>query len=148
MAEALGMIEARGFAAVVEAADAMVKAAKVELVSYEKTRWGTSMRAGGDVAVKAVDAGGGTRREGRRDRRQPGSPGRINVDLVPLGRPRGQVGPETTRDRAPMPARRDPRGNDARTSAGRVAAGKSRRSRRLPSCARLTPRPQSGHVGR
>ncbi len=29
MAEALGMIEARGFAAVVEAADAMVKAAKV-----------------------------------------------------------------------------------------------------------------------
>ena len=40
MAEALGMIEARGFAAVVEAADAMVKAAKVELVSYEKTGGG------------------------------------------------------------------------------------------------------------
>ena len=32
MAEALGMIEARGFAAMVEASDAMVKAAKVELV--------------------------------------------------------------------------------------------------------------------
>lgn len=30
MAEALGMIECRGFAAMVEAADAMVKAAKVE----------------------------------------------------------------------------------------------------------------------
>ncbi|NIV29183.1 MAG: BMC domain-containing protein, partial [Anaerolineae bacterium] len=30
MAEALGMIETRGFASVVEAADAMVKAAKVE----------------------------------------------------------------------------------------------------------------------
>nr|HPH04036.1 BMC domain-containing protein [Spirochaetota bacterium] len=30
--DALGMIETRGFAAVVEAADAMVKAAKVELV--------------------------------------------------------------------------------------------------------------------
>ena len=29
MAEALGMIECRGFAAMVEAADAMVKAAKV-----------------------------------------------------------------------------------------------------------------------
>ena len=40
MADALGMIEARGFAAVVEAADAMVKAAKVELVGYEKTGGG------------------------------------------------------------------------------------------------------------
>ena len=36
MAEALGMIECRSFAAVVEAADAMVKAARVELVQYEK----------------------------------------------------------------------------------------------------------------
>jgi ethanolamine utilization microcompartment shell protein EutL len=34
--EALGMIETRGFAAMVEAADAMVKAAKVELVGYER----------------------------------------------------------------------------------------------------------------
>ncbi len=40
MAEALGMIECRSFAAMVEAADAMVKAAKVELVSYEKTGGG------------------------------------------------------------------------------------------------------------
>ena len=36
MADALGMIETKGFVAVVEAADAMVKAAKVELVGYEK----------------------------------------------------------------------------------------------------------------
>ena len=36
MNDALGMIETRGFTAMVEAADAMVKAAKVELVSYEK----------------------------------------------------------------------------------------------------------------
>ncbi len=36
MADALGMIETRGFAALVEASDAMVKAAKVDLVSYEK----------------------------------------------------------------------------------------------------------------
>ena len=36
MSEALGMIECRSFPAMVEAADAMVKAAKVELVSYEK----------------------------------------------------------------------------------------------------------------
>jgi len=40
MADALGMIEARSFPAVVEAADAMVKAAKVELVGYEKTGGG------------------------------------------------------------------------------------------------------------
>jgi len=60
MADALGMIETRSFIAVVEAADAMVKAAKVELVSYEKTGGGyTSVIVRGDVAsVKAAcDAG-------------------------------------------------------------------------------------------
>lgn len=60
MADALGMIEARSFPATVEAADAMVKAAKVELVSYEKTGGGyTSVVVRGDVAaVKAAcDAG-------------------------------------------------------------------------------------------
>jgi microcompartment protein CcmL/EutN len=52
MAEALGMIEARGFAAMVEAADAMVKAAKVELVSYEKTGGGyVTAVVRGDVAA-------------------------------------------------------------------------------------------------
>ncbi len=56
MAEALGMIETRSFPAVVEAADAMVKAAKVELVTYEKTGGGyTSVVVRGDVAaVKAA----------------------------------------------------------------------------------------------
>lgn len=60
MAEALGMIETRGFPAAVEAADAMVKAAKVELVSYEKTGGGyVTVVVRGDVAaVKAAcDAG-------------------------------------------------------------------------------------------
>ena len=60
MAEALGMIEARGFAAMVEASDAMVKAAKVELVSYEKTGGGyvTAIVRGDVAAVKAaVEAG-------------------------------------------------------------------------------------------
>jgi microcompartment protein CcmL/EutN len=60
MAEALGMIETRSFPASVEAADAMVKAAKVELVTYEKTGGGyTSVIVRGDVAaVKAAcDAG-------------------------------------------------------------------------------------------
>ncbi len=60
MAEALGMIETRSFPAVVEAADAMVKAAKVELVSYEKTGGGyvTAIIRGDVAAVKAAcDAG-------------------------------------------------------------------------------------------
>jgi len=60
MAEALGMIETRSFAGVVEAADAMVKAAKVELVSYEKTGGGyvTAVIRGDVAAVKAAcDAG-------------------------------------------------------------------------------------------
>ena len=37
MSDALGMIETKGFIGMVEAADAMVKAAKVELVGYEKS---------------------------------------------------------------------------------------------------------------
>ena len=60
MSEALGMIETRSFSAVVEAADAMVKAAKVELVSYEKTGGGytTAIIRGDVAAVKAAcDAG-------------------------------------------------------------------------------------------
>ena len=60
MAEALGMIETRGFAAMVQASDAMVKAAKVELVSYEKIGGGyvTAIVRGDVAAVKAaVDAG-------------------------------------------------------------------------------------------
>jgi len=60
MAEALGMIETRGFAAMVEASDAMVKAAKVELVGYEKIGGGyvTAIVRGDVAAVKAaVEAG-------------------------------------------------------------------------------------------
>ncbi len=60
MADALGMIETRGFAAMVEASDAMVKAAKVDLVSYEKIGGGyvTTIVRGDVAAVKAAcDAG-------------------------------------------------------------------------------------------
>lgn len=60
MAEALGLIECRSFAAVVEASDAMVKAARVELVTYEKTGGGyvTAVVRGDVAAVKAaVEAG-------------------------------------------------------------------------------------------
>jgi ethanolamine utilization protein EutM len=58
--EALGMIETRGFAAMVEASDAMVKAAKVELIGYEKIGGGyvTAIVRGDVAAVRAaVDAG-------------------------------------------------------------------------------------------
>ncbi|MCA9923531.1 MAG: BMC domain-containing protein [Anaerolineales bacterium] len=60
MNEALGMVECRSFAALVEASDAMVKAARVELVSYEKTGGGyvTAVVRGDVAAVKAaVEAG-------------------------------------------------------------------------------------------
>ncbi len=59
-ANALGMIECRGFASMVEASDAMVKAAKVELRGYEKTGGGyvTAIVRGDVAAVRAaLDAG-------------------------------------------------------------------------------------------
>src|SRR5512140_3727920 len=60
MAEALGMIECRSFAAMVEAADAMVKAAKVDLVGFEKTGGGyvTAIVRGDVAAVKAATEAG------------------------------------------------------------------------------------------
>ena len=60
MGEALGMIETRGLVAMIEAADAMVKAAKVTLVGYEKIGSGyvTALVRGDVAAVKAAtDAG-------------------------------------------------------------------------------------------
>ena len=59
--QALGLIETKGFVGMVEAADAMVKAAKVELVGYEKGYGGGYMTAivRGDVAaVKAATEAG------------------------------------------------------------------------------------------
>jgi microcompartment protein CcmL/EutN len=91
MAEALGMIETRGFAAMVEAADAMVKAAKVELVSYEKTGGGyvTAVIRGDVAAVKAaIDAGTrGAEKIGEVVSTHVIARPHTNVDLVlPLGR--------------------------------------------------------------
>lgn len=60
MSDALGMIETKGFVAMVEASDAMVKAAKVELVHYETIGGGyvTAVVRGDVAAVKAAtDAG-------------------------------------------------------------------------------------------
>ena len=60
MADALGMIETKGFVGMVEAADAMVKAAKVELVGYEKIGGGyvTAIVRGDVAAVKAATEAG------------------------------------------------------------------------------------------
>ncbi len=62
MAEALGMIETRSFPAMIEAADAMVKAAKVELVSYQNTGGGyvTAIIRGDVAAVRAACEAGQT----------------------------------------------------------------------------------------
>lgn len=60
MADALGMIETKGFIGMVEAADAMVKAAKVELVGFEKIGGGyvTAIVRGDVAAVKAATEAG------------------------------------------------------------------------------------------
>ena len=53
--EALGMIECKGFVALVEASDAMLKAANVDLVGWDKIGSGlvTAFVAGDVAAVKA-----------------------------------------------------------------------------------------------
>jgi microcompartment protein CcmL/EutN len=91
MADALGMIETKGFVAMVEAADAMVKAAKVELVSYEKIGGGyVTVVVRGDVAAVRAATEAGQRAAERLGEivsvhviPRP----HVNVDLVlPLGR--------------------------------------------------------------
>ena len=60
MMDALGMIETKGMVALVEAADAMVKAARVELVGYKQIGAGyVTALVRGDVAAckAATDAG-------------------------------------------------------------------------------------------
>ncbi|MEO0586028.1 MAG: BMC domain-containing protein [Planctomycetota bacterium] len=57
---ALGMLETKGFAALIEASDAMLKAANVEMIGWDKCGSGlvTSFISGDVAAVKAaVDAG-------------------------------------------------------------------------------------------
>ncbi len=60
MGQALGLVETKGLVGAIEAADAMVKAASVNLVGYEKIGYGlVTVMVRGDVgAVKAaVEAG-------------------------------------------------------------------------------------------
>src|ERR1700757_96850 len=67
LGEALGMIETRGLVAMIEAADAMVKAANVHLVGWEKIGSGyVTAMVRGDVAAgrAATDAGAAAARRG------------------------------------------------------------------------------------
>jgi microcompartment protein CcmL/EutN len=66
MGEALGMIETKGLVAMIEAADAMVKAAKVTLVGWEKIGAGyvTAIVRGDVAAVKAATDAGAAARPG------------------------------------------------------------------------------------
>jgi microcompartment protein CcmL/EutN len=91
MADALGMIETKGFVGMVEAADAAVKAAKVELVGYEKIGGGyVTMVVRGDVAAvkAAIEAGArGAERVGELVSTHVIPRPHVNIDLVlPLGR--------------------------------------------------------------
>lgn len=60
MGEALGMIETRGFVAVIEASDAMLKAAEVELLSWHPIGGGlvTALVRGDVAAVQAATEAG------------------------------------------------------------------------------------------
>jgi microcompartment protein CcmL/EutN len=91
MADALGMIETKGFVGMVEASDAMVKAAKVELVGYEKIGGGfvTAIVRGDVAAVKAATEAGqrAAERVGELVSVHVIPRPHINIDLVlPLGR--------------------------------------------------------------
>lgn len=64
--DALGMVETKGMVALVEAADAMVKAARVELVGYKQIGAGlVTALVRGDVAAckAATDAGAAAARQ-------------------------------------------------------------------------------------
>jgi ethanolamine utilization protein EutM len=52
MGEALGMVETKGLVAMIEAADAMVKTAKVTLVGWEKI--GAAVKAATDAGAAAA----------------------------------------------------------------------------------------------
>ena len=99
MADALGMIETKGFVGMVEAADAMVKAAKVELVGFEKIGGGyvTAIVRGDVAAVKAATEAGqrAAERVGELVSVHVIPRPHVNIDAVlPLGR-QGEGGSES-----------------------------------------------------
>jgi len=93
MADALGMIETRGFVGMVEASDAMVKAARVELVGYEKIGGGfvTAIVRGDVAAVRAATEAGSRAAERVGEL--------VSVHIIP--RPHGNVDAALPLGRAP-----------------------------------------------
>ena len=67
MSDALGMIETKGLTALIEASDAMVKAARVQLVGYERIGGRVRDRAGAGRRGRLQSCDGCRRR-----RRPPG----------------------------------------------------------------------------
>ena len=77
ISEALGMIETKGFVSLVEASDAMMKAANVEFLGWDKVGAGlVSAFVTGDVAAvkAATDAGAAAAGACRRSRQRPSHP--------------------------------------------------------------------------
>ena len=106
MGEALGMVETKGLVAMIEAADAMVKAAKVTLVGWEKIGAGyvTAIVRGDVAAVKAAtDAG----RRGSAPRGRTGLGARHPAAArEPRGRPPHREGREVDTRASFIPASR------------------------------------------
>lgn len=99
--EALGMIETRGLVAAVEAADAMVKAARVLLVGKEYVGSGyVTVMVRGDVgAVKAaVDAGAAAAR-------RVGEIVSVHVIPMPYAQVESILPPPPAQESGPLPAR-------------------------------------------
>ena len=71
------MLETKGLVSLIEGTDAMLKAANVQMVGWEKVGSGlvTTFVVGDVAAVKAaIDAGGVRRQQDRRSRQRAGDP--------------------------------------------------------------------------
>jgi microcompartment protein CcmL/EutN len=133
MGEALGMIETKGLVAMIEAADAMVKAAKVTLVGWEKIGAGyvTAIVRGDVAAVKAAtDAGAAAAR-------RVGELVSVHVIPRPAREPRRRPAHRQSQREglnAPGSHRRDCRRDEKRSAAGQQQAvagppGRSQKAR-------------------
>lgn len=99
MTQALGVIECRSYPALLQAADAMVRAGRVELVAYERTEGGymSALVRGEAAAVRAATEAGA------RAAARAGAAASVHVlaepladlaPVVPIGRARAAVGPQ------------------------------------------------------
>ncbi len=146
MADALGMIETKGFVGMVEAADAMVKAAQVELVGYEKIGGGyvTAIVRGDVAAVKAATEAGqrAAERVGELVSVHVIPRPHANIDLIlPLGRAGRSVRRQDVVGRLPLSRRHGP-GQGRRDGHGVPQRGRARRAQ-APLGARLRRRWQA-----